>query len=1179
MWRRGFAVAVTSALIATSAALPAVAVDNYPDEPAEAEASVLTSDLLEQALAGAATSDAGSVSNPGPNTENIDVDLLGSQLLQIGDLQLPVDQLLDFGQLGALASTSEASGPQDANAVSGLVGADGGVTLDGAEDEFGTASVDVLSLARLAGADGLTDEIVDELTVELGAAAAEVTAEDGEFLDPDGGGTGPGEYRLGDADLQLHSPVIEDAAGTVAEIGGEVDTQIESLVNDTLDLSALTDLLAAVPGIPEPTLEVESNLQDTLVESVVGEPLTSENQLVTIDLSTGELQVHLEHLVDGTDPWTGDDGVGMNGLPPNTEVLDEQTVAQVLDAVTEILQQVTQIMTGAIEESLDAVTIDIAFFDQSALGTLDVSWSVPLVDAVNGDFPQAVNRSTGVQAATGTLLTTTINGLGNTAAPIFGAVYDLLVSDAGTQIFEELIDPLAQGISDTLGEALSPVFDVLVQVVSLQINRQVTESCTTADGEELLGQVEVSALSLGLVESADAGRVGLGNAGARVDACDLAIDPTLTVDPAEAVPGGTTTVSGEGYTPDSTVTVQLTDADGNPVGEPVTVDTDENGAFTTDLTVPDDAEPGDYTVVGTDDTTGTPAEAALTVAPAAEIDPTLTADPAEVEPGGTVTVDGAGYTPDSTATVQLTDADGNPVGDPVTVDTDENGAFTTDLTIPDDAEPGDHTVVATDDTTGTTAEAALAVAEPPAIDPTLSVEPAEVAPGGSTAVSGTGYTPDSTATVQLTDADGNPVGDPVTVDTDENGAFSTLLPVPEDAEPGDYTVIATDDTSGDTAQATLAVSAGAPSVNPAVTVNPAEVAPGGTVTVDGAGYTPDSTATIQLTDADGNPVGDPVTVDTDENGAFTAELPVPDDAEPGDYTVVVTDDTTGTPAEAPLAVAPVEVCTDPALTVDPSTVEAGGEVTVIGTGFPAGVDVSVRLTDAAGETVGEPVVAVPDDTCAFTVTITVPEDAEPGDYTVVAEPDDGSAGAEVPVEVTASSARPLTASFEEDAVAVGERQTFRASGFDPGEIVTGLIQSREIRLVGTAADEDGTVSWTFTVPSDFEAGQHEGTATSASIGDSAMATFQVEPTAGDGSGGGSDAGAGTGDGSGTGTGTGSGTGSGGLAATGADVATLLTGALLLLTVGGVLIRRRRQLGESLATAVGRTPGAAGPRTD
>ncbi|MBE1874105.1 hypothetical protein IHE71_00040, partial [Myceligenerans sp. TRM 65318] len=75
----------------------------------------------------------------------------------------------------------------------------------------------------------------------------------------------------------------------------------------------------------------------------------------------------------------------------------------------------------------------------------------------------------------------------------------------------------------------------------------------------------------------------------------------------EVAPGECTVVTGEGYTPNSTVTVQLTDADGNPVGDPIVAETDDTGAFTVDLCVPEDAEPGDYTVIGTDDETGTPA--------------------------------------------------------------------------------------------------------------------------------------------------------------------------------------------------------------------------------------------------------------------------------------------------------------------------------------------------------------------------------------------------------------------------------------------------------------------------------------------------------------------------------------------------------------------------------------------
>ncbi|MFD2024393.1 choice-of-anchor G family protein [Promicromonospora aerolata] len=1647
-WRRGLAAVAASALLVTAAGLPAAAVDNYPDEPAEAAASVLAAELMQEELLGAATSDAGSVSNPGPNTENLDVDVLGAQALQLGDLQLPVDQFLDFGQIGALASTSEASGPADAHAVSGLLGADGGVTLDGAEDSFGTATIDVLSLARLAGVDGITDQVVDQLTIELGALGAEVIAEAGVVLDPDGGATGPGQYRLGDGTLLLHSPVIEDAAATVFDIGGTVDTQIETMVNDTFDVTDLTALLSAVPGIPEPTVTVDSNLQETLFQSVVGEPITSANQLVTIDLSTGELQVHLEHLVEGNDPWGGGDDAGMNGLAPNYEVLDDQTYPQIAEGVHEVMQEATRIMVGAIEDSLNAVTIDIAFYDESPLGTLDVSWSVPLADAVNGDFPEVVNDSTGTQAVTGTLLATTINGLGNAAAPIFGAVYDAVISDAGDELFEVLINDLKTGITSTIGAALSPVFDVVVQFVSLQINHQETATCTTAGGVDLFGQVEVSALSLGLVQSADAGRIGLGNAGVRIDACDLsAIAPELTVDPSAVYPGDDVTLTGSGYTPNSTVslviasdmgngytasaiptdenggfvyvatlgegvaptdyvatatddatdafaeaplvvlapeptltvdpgeaqasdevtvtgssytpgsTVDLeivsdlgvlftagdipvdefggfeyvvplpddsyptdyvvtgTDAEGLtadadlvvlPLEPTLTVDpdeaqagdevtvtgagytpnstvdleivsdlgvlytagdipTDENGGFEHVVALPDDSAPTDYVVTGTDFSTDVFAEAPLVVVDLSDVVPTLTVDPGEAQASDEVTVTGTGYTPDSTVDLEIvsdlgvlytagdiptdenggfeyvvvlpddsyptdyvvtgTDAEGltadadlvvlplEPTltvdpdeafpGDEVTVTgagytpdstvdleivsdlgvlftagdipTDGDGGFEYVVPLPDDSAPTDYVVTGTDFSTDVFATDDLVVLDPAAdgpmivvdpaeaqaseevtitgsgytpdstvdleivselgvlftagdiptdedgafeyvvplpadsyptdyvvtgtdaedlvadadlvvlpLEPTLTVDPGAAQAGEEVTVTGAGYTPDSTVDleivsdlgvlytagdiptdgdggfehvvalpddsaptdyvvtgtdfstdvfaeaplvvitgvgqcasapeltvtpaavqagesvlvvgtgfpagvdveVQLVDVDGNPLGDPVTVTVDESCGFWTDYVVPEGTAPGEHEIGAEPEDGSEGATAPLTVEPA--DITPELTVDPSEVAPGGTVTVAGEGYTPDSTVTVQLTDADENPVGDPVTVDTDETGAFTTELVVPEDAEPGDHTVVGTDDTTGTPAEAPLVVGvgsgPGDECTDPTLVADPTTVEPGAEVTVTGTGFPAGVEVTVTLTDAAGEPVGESVTVVPDDSCGFTVTIVIPDDAEPGAHVIVAEPEDGSDGAEVPIMVAGPDSRVLTAWFEDDEVAQGASQTFSASGFEPGEMVVGVIRSTSVRLPAAAADGTGTVQWTFTVPAGLDVGSHVGIATSQMIGDSATASFEVvlaSTGGGTGDGDGDDdrdgAGNGTGDGSGSngnGTGSGSGSSSGSLAATGADVATLLAVTVLLLAAGAALIRRRRELGLTLATPAG---GAADQR--
>ncbi|PZR52140.1 hypothetical protein DNL40_13070 [Xylanimonas oleitrophica] len=1169
-WHRAVGTCAAVAVVSTGAWTPAAAVENYPDEPSEAAASILASSLLGTALLGAGETTAGQLSNPGPNDAALDVEVLGGQVVQLGDISLPLAELIDFGQLGLVGSQSEASSPRDARAVSGLVGPDGSVDLSDDPARFGAASIDVLSIADATGASAITDLAIDQLELHLGAFGAEVVAQDGVIQDQNGVG-GPGQYVVGQADLLVASPVVEDAAATLYDAAGAVDTAMEQLVNENLDLGLLTALLEVVPGIPEPTLTVDSNMQDTLFQRLTQQPLTSANQLVTLDLSTGELQIHLDKIADAANEG------GINDLPANWELIDDTTYPLIAETVHELMQEATNILVGAIEESLDAVSLEIAFYDDSPLGTLDVRWSFSLGQALSGDLPPVVDDSDGVSAVLGGTLATTINGLGDATSPIFSVLYDLIISDAGNQIFELAVNDLKFAVTSSIRALLSPLFDVLTQLVSLQVNHQVTETCTTAEGEVLSG-LDLSALSLGLLQAADGARINLGNAAVRVGACLAAGTPVLAVDPGQVEQGGTVTVSGSGYTPESTVTVQLTDTAGEPVGAPVTVTTDADGAFTTPLTVPADTVPGDLTVVGTDEATGTPAEAPLTVvavagepvitvdpaevapgectvvagsgfgpgeavtvqltdavgepvgepvtvtadasgsfsvevcvpadaAPgdytvvaedesgstaeenlvvvAAAISPELTVDPGQVAQGGTVTVSGSGYTPDSTVTVQLTDAAGEPVGAPVTVTTDADGAFTTPLVVPADTTPGDLTVVGTDDATGTPAEAPLTVVAA-AGEPVIALDPSQVAPGEETTVSGSGFAPDSTVTVQLTDAAGEPVGEPVTVTTDASGALTTRVTVPAGTTPGQYTVVAEDEAGG-TAQEVLTVVAAA--ISPELTVDPGQVAQGGTVTVSGSGYTPESTVSVQLTDAAGEPVGTPVTVTTDASGAFTTPLTVPAGAVPGDHTVVGTDLTTGTPAEAPLTVVAADA---PVITLDPSQVAPGGETTVSGSGFAPDSTVTVQLTDAEGEPVGDPVTVTTDENGAFATPVTVPTDAAPGDYTVVAEDESGDT-AEAGLAVVGAAEPELT--VDPGQVAQGGTVTVSGTAYTPESTVTVQLTDADGEQVGepvvVTTDEDGAFSVPVTLPAAAVPGQLVAVGTDDATGVSDEATLVV----------------------------------------------------------------------------------------
>jgi len=495
-------------LIGTAGLSPSAAVGNHPNEAAEASASVLASSLKGEDLFGVAATSAGLKSDPGPNTDALNVDLLGDQLIQIGDVSIPLSDLIDFGSAGALGSSSEATSKTGTRSVTGLLAEGGSVKLSGDDASFGAATVDLLTLARTGGVEDLTNLAVDQLELKLGAFGSEVVVEDGKILDPDAAG-GPGQYRVGEAALLVRSPIVSDAANGIYGAAGTVDTTIEDLVNENLDVSALTGLLDAVPGLPQPKVTIDSNVQDTLFQRVLNEPITSRNKVVTIDFSTGELQIHLDQLAGQG---------GLNAQQPNSELISSKIYPLIAESIHDIMHDITNLMVGAIEDSLHAVEITLQFTDDLGLvgGKLDVSWTFTLADVASGEVGEVIDNSSGLLGGTvGSTLTKTIESLGGTLGTAVAPVYELIISDAGDHIFELAINDIKFGITSTIVNLLSPLFTALNEFVSLQVNHQVIGTCTTSAGEDVTNGLDLSALSLGLARSADGGRLNLGNSSTR----------------------------------------------------------------------------------------------------------------------------------------------------------------------------------------------------------------------------------------------------------------------------------------------------------------------------------------------------------------------------------------------------------------------------------------------------------------------------------------------------------------------------------------------------------------------------------------------------------------------------------------------------------------------------------------
>lgn len=112
---------------------------------------------------------------------------------------------------------------------------------------------------------------------------------------------------------------------------------------------------------------------------------------------------------------------------------------------------------------------------------------------------------------------------------------------------------------------------------------------------------------------------------------DAPAQATLELDTDEASPGDTVTVNGENFAPAETVTLTL-----NP--ELDAVEADENGSFTTEVTIPEDVEPSEYALTAHGADSGIEASAQLSIVTAVDSEPAGDA-PKGPEEGATENVD------------------------------------------------------------------------------------------------------------------------------------------------------------------------------------------------------------------------------------------------------------------------------------------------------------------------------------------------------------------------------------------------------------------------------------------------------------------------------------------------------------------------------------------------------------
>ncbi|HLS63262.1 MAG TPA: choice-of-anchor G family protein [Ruania sp.] len=546
-WRKPLAIATASvaavALGAVGLSGPLAPASAAQSDDSEAEGRLLTgggvvnlNDIAE--LAGAYSAHP---SAPGVVDDPLSLEVLNSLDLDLGDgLQLFGENgVIGLGALGQYGSTAEDEVPL---ASSGLVNADGSIAVGGG-DPGENAYVDLTPLLDEAG---LTD-LLSEARVELGALSALATVDEN--------GDPVGDYQIASGTLNLTSPAVAGLSDTLSESLDQVSGPINDLageggvIDETLDplLSGLADTLNAVLlglGSVEDlgvTATVDLDLQAAL-DSVLGEPLTSEDSAVTIDLSTGAVSVDLARLV--ADTQGGDYDGTLNGLPPNTEVLGPDAIQAALDgAIGSTLDQIPALVVEAVTDALHAADVTIGITGDirpaigPSIGTVDVQLSGTLGDflGVEGAEDPVVDTSDTsiIGLPVGDLVEPLIQAVTDTFLPALVQPLSEAITDEGT--LDTIFRPAVEG----LNELLSPLAAGITEnLVSLTANVQETPGDFVNENGYDEGSFTERALQLTLLPNDPLVQLSLASATVRVQAddqdadtdADAAADPDAAAD-------------------------------------------------------------------------------------------------------------------------------------------------------------------------------------------------------------------------------------------------------------------------------------------------------------------------------------------------------------------------------------------------------------------------------------------------------------------------------------------------------------------------------------------------------------------------------------------------------------------------------------------------------------------------
>ena len=379
----------------------------------------------------------------------------------------------------------------------------------------------------------------------------------------------------------------------------------------------------------------------------------------------------------------------------------------------------------------------------------------------------------------------------------------------------------------------------------------------------------------------------------------LTVNPSISLNPAKGSAGSTIAIGGSGFGTSKTITV--TYGGSSVVTNPTSISSDTKGSFSAYFVVPS-GNASSYTVLASDSTLS--ASTSFTLSGGATLNPTSGIV------GTNVVVSGVNFSVGTTVIIRY---DSVQMG---SSRADNLGAFSFSFKIPN-SSGGNHTISCTDGIN--TVNITFIVTASANLSPNSGVVDSEIS------ITGKGFVASGTVTISY---DSKSIA---TANTDAGGTFTANLKIPASAT-GNHTIVASDTTNNATmtfnvtAAGSLSISNGNVSDE---------------ITVKGSGFSSGKQCTVQW---DNTQIA---AATTDVNGSFSLTFKIPA-APRGSHVVTISEGSNTIMQQMNVA---------SAVKITPDSGNVGSTVTLSGTGFAAGKEITVKYdsvevakstTDATG---------------------------------------------------------------------------------------------------------------------------------------------------------------------------------------------------------------------------------------